>query len=189
MDMVPHPHYPGIDKTTTFPYSLLVVEPVSKIKWLLGMSDSSAETLIQTLKQYLVYVQEINKTEEVSYIRTDAGTQFMSEDFQDYCRMKKIKLTHAAAKNQEMNAFSESTWKHISVMERTMMVHADLSLHFWYEERRYAVEIINMLPSKGLYDENGNLTTPYFLVNGYKPISGKFHVFGCPCTYKRYQPQ
>ena len=89
----------------------------------------------------------------------------MSDVFGDYCKMKQIKLTHAAAKHQEMNAYSESTWNNISVMDRTMMVHEDLSLHFWYEARRYAVNILNILPSKGLYDQQGNLTTPYYLVN------------------------
>ena len=66
----------------------------------LGMTDASAETLIHTVKQYLADVESMNIKQEISYIRTDAGTQFMSEEFQDYCRMKQMKLTHAAAKHQ-----------------------------------------------------------------------------------------
>ena len=68
------------------------------------------------------------------------------------------------------------------------MVHADLSLIFWYEARRYAVEILNILPARGIQDEKGKPTTPFYLVHHYKPRIGKFHVFGCPCIYKRYQP-
>ena len=148
MDIIPHPYQGGIDKTTTFPYSLLIVEPVSKFKWFHGMFDASSEELIITVKQYLEDVHALNIPEEIAYIRTDAGTQFMSEEFQDFCRENKFKLTHAASKHQEMNAYSESTWCHISTMSRSMMVHADLSLHFWYEDRRYAVEILNIIPSK-----------------------------------------
>jgi hypothetical protein len=153
------------------------------------MFDASSEELIITVKQYLADVHALNIPEEIAYIRTDAGTQFMSEEFQDFCRENKFKLTHAASKHQEMNAYSESTWCHISTMARSMMVHADLSLHFWYEARRYAVEILNILPSKGLLDKNGNPTTPHFMVHKSKPRIGKFHVFGCPCTFKRYQPK
>ena len=41
---------------------------------------------------------------------------------------------------------------------------------------------------KGLEDEEGTPTTPYYIVNHRKPRIGKFHVFGCPCAFKRYQP-
>ena len=87
-----------------------------------------------------------------------------------------------------MNAYCESMWNHLSRMARSMLVHADLSLHFWYESHKYATEILNILPPKGLEDKEGTPTTPYFIVNHRKPRIGKFHVFGCPCAFKRYQP-
>ena len=49
MDIIPHPYQGGIDKTTTFPYSLLIVEPVRKFKWFHGMFDASSEELIITV--------------------------------------------------------------------------------------------------------------------------------------------
>ena len=170
MDVIPHPNHPGIDKSTTFPYSLLIVEPATKYKWFLGMQDSNEESIIANLKQYKADIQSKNITEEISYIRTDDGTNFMSQEFQQYCQDNKIKITFADPKHQEMNAYSENTWNQTGIMARSMMVHSDLSLHFLYEARRYAVEILNILPAKGIQYEDNNPTTTYYLVNHYKPL-------------------
>lgn len=66
----------GLDLTTTFPFSLLVVEPRSRYKWILGMIDATTETIITTLEQYQADIQNLTKTHELSYIRSDAGSQF-----------------------------------------------------------------------------------------------------------------
>ena len=50
-------------------------------------------------------------------------------------------------------------------MERSVLVHDDLSLHFWYESHRYAVDILNILPARNLTDSNNNPTTPYYIVH------------------------
>ena len=60
MEIIPHPYQGGIDKTTTFPYSLLIVEPVRKFKWFHGMFDASSEELIITVKKYLADVHALN---------------------------------------------------------------------------------------------------------------------------------
>ena len=131
VDVIPNPAVPGLYVSTTFPFSLLVVEPRSKFKWFLGMIDATTETIIETLQQYRADIQNLTNTHELSYIRTDAGSQFLSTEFRDYCRQNQINLTCAASKHQEMNAYCESTWRNISTMARSMLVHADLSLHFF----------------------------------------------------------
>jgi len=188
MDVIPHPKIAGIDAKSTFPVSLLIVDPTSRFKWFQGMKDATTTSILYAISQFQADVQQKHKTAEISHIRSDAGSQFLSAEFDDYCVTNRIKHTAAAPKHQEMNAYCESTWNQISTMARSMLVHADLSLHFWYEAHRYAVDILNILPARNLYDSGGNPTTPYFIVNKRKPRIGKFHVFGCPCTFKRYQP-
>lgn len=66
MDIIPHPNHPGIDKSTTFPYYLLIVEPVTKFKCLSGMQDASSDSLISNIKQYIAYIQCKGITNEIS---------------------------------------------------------------------------------------------------------------------------
>ena len=68
----------GLDLTTTFPFSLLVVEPRSLYKWMLGMIDATTETIITTLEQYQSDIQHLTNSHELSYIRSDSGSQFLS---------------------------------------------------------------------------------------------------------------
>ena len=85
-----------------------------------------------------------------------------------------------------MNAYFEEAWNIISQMAHRMMVHEDLSLHFWYEAHHYEVEILQVLPEKGIHDDNDNHTTPYFLVHNRKPHIGKFYIVGCTWTFKSF---
>ena len=64
MDIIPHTYQYEIDKTTTFPYSLLIIEPLRKFKWFHWMFDASSEELIIMVKKYLEDVHALNIPEK-----------------------------------------------------------------------------------------------------------------------------
>jgi len=52
---------------------------------------------------------------------------------------------------------------------------------------QYKSSIVSAHPTD-LLDDDGNPTTPFFKAFGRKPRKGNLRVFGCPVSYKRYNP-
>ncbi len=76
-------------------------------------------------------------------------------EFQDFCRDKSINLSLAAPKKQAQNHFAECTWQTVNNMARSMIVHARLPDSFLYHAICYASAVFNILPVKGLVNEDG----------------------------------
>ena len=123
------------------------------------------------------------------YLRADAGTNFKSQEFKDWCVDNNIELTFAGPKHQEQNAFVERAHGTASRMSRTMLVRAHLPINFFLLAYDYACKLLRVLPAKNLNDIDGNPTTTYAILHKKKPRIGRFKVFGCPCVFKRYAPQ
>ena len=70
-------------------------------------------------------------------------------------------------------------------MSNKLLIQAGLSTHFQYFARRYAIDILNVMPTGALKKEQRKLTTP-FKVKDYKPSLTKYHTFGCPVVFKKY---
>jgi len=65
-------------------------------------------------------------------------------------------------------------------MARSLLVHARLPDTFWYHALVYATYIFNVLPVRGIKDEQDYPAAPHELFFREKPIVGRFHIFGCP---------
>jgi hypothetical protein len=50
----------------------------------------------------------------------------------------------------------------------------------------HASRIFNVLPVRGLYDEQGNVATPHLLFLGNKPQIKHFCIFGCPIVARKW---
>eukprot|EP00957_Ditylum_brightwellii_P059613 4525403-Ditylum_brightwellii.AAC.1 len=74
-DIIHSPTNQGLTTNSTFSCSLLFVCDYTKYSLLQGMKDFSSESVIETLKLFLV--QTGSKTHDFQYFRTDAGTAFM----------------------------------------------------------------------------------------------------------------
>ena len=122
----------------------------------------------------------------IEFVRSDAGTQFTSDEFQAFCKLHTITCELAAPKHQEMNSICESNWKGVKYKSSRLLIQAGLSNHFLYFARRYAIAILNVMPTGALRKELQKITTPFELVHGYKPSLDKYHTFGCPVVFKKY---
>ena len=120
------------------------------------------------------------------HLRTDAGSNFTSNEFKAWCSKSNITLSLAGPKHQEQNASVERAHGTASRMSRSMLVRAHLPILFFLLAYDYACKQMRVLPAKGLVDVDGKPTTTYAILHKKKPRIGRFKVFGCPCVYKRY---
>jgi hypothetical protein len=122
---------------------------------------------------------------DIQKIRADAGSQFTSDEFSTFCRDAGIHLTLAALKKQYQNHLAERTWQSISNIGRSLLVHARLPDTFMYHALVYACHIFNVLPIRGLQNDDDIPATPYQLFFDKRPMISNYRVFGCPTVVKR----
>jgi hypothetical protein len=117
---------------------------------------------------------------DLERIRADAGSQFTSEEFSTYCREVGIQLVLAAPKKQHQKHLAECTWRTISSMGRSLLVHARLPHITMYHALVYACHIFNVLPVCGPLNEEEIPAMPYQLFFDKCPMILKYRVFSCP---------
>jgi hypothetical protein len=147
---------------------LFVTDPISKYVEMLPCPDYSSEEAIKTLKAWRSRMVQ-KGFNMFFYIRSDAGSNFTSKEFSDWCKEENITLTVAAPRHQEQNAFVERTYGTCSKMARAMLVQAHLPITFFQLALSYACKQLRVLPAKGLVDEDSNMTTTYAILHGKKP--------------------
>ena len=184
-DIIPLVLKVSLTSNTLYKYLFFVDDHYSKFIYAIGMFDTSSATVIKCFEKYIVDMPSRYKQQKK---RVYLGSQLISEEFKTWCVDKSIRLTAAAPRHQEQNSIAERAWRTTAEMTRNILVHAHLSPHFYYHAVLYSTRIINILPAKGLVNENNTTTTPYYLIHKKKLRVGHFHVFGCPCVFKRYQP-
>jgi hypothetical protein len=119
-------------------------------------------------------------------IRADAGTEFDSGLFSQHCINAWIKLVLAATKKQCQNHLAERTWQTVCNIARSLLVHARLPDIFWFQAICYVAQIFNVLPVRGLKNQEEIPSTPHEMFFGVKPCILPLRVFGCPCIIKRW---
>ncbi len=97
-----------------------------------------------------------------------------------------MQLVLAAPKKQYQNHLAERTWQTVSSMSRSLLVHAQLPDTFTYHALTYACHIFNVLPVRGLMNEEEIPSTPYQLFFGKCPFISRFRVFGCSTIVRHW---
>ena len=180
IDTVPNPSCPGITVDSSWTNLLIVVDHFSRFLWIDGMLGKGSEHVINSLKRYIARFGNIVE------IRSDAGTEFISNDFEQWCTDNKIHFTATAPARQHQNGICECHWASTSNMARKMLIRAHLNKKFLYHAIKYAAVLHNVLPVKGITKPNGDIATPHELFYGKKPKIKNLRVFGCPAVRKCY---
>ena len=189
IDIIPTPSgADGLTKDSAYPCYLLIVDHYSRFTWFEGMLNYTSQQVITCLKQFMVETRSLGRTKQIQYLRGDSDSSFRSAEFLSFADDSNIAASFAAPHHQEMNSICEGTWRTLDTMARAMRIHARLGNNFFGHSCRYAAHILNRLCPKGLLDENNNPTTPYYMAFGRKPRIGNIKVFGCPVSFRRYEP-
>jgi len=124
----------GLTPASTYAFYLIIVDAYSRYVLVHGIPNKSIEAVIQAIEQY----QADNKPAQLygyvnlTKIWSDAGSQFTSREFADFCRKRQIHLSLAAPKKQYQNHLAERTWQTLSNMAHSLLIHSRLPDTFWY---------------------------------------------------------
>ena len=111
VDTVPNPEPQGISIETRFKYFLIFCDRYSSIFRVAGMHDKTSKECARAIEQILSKIPNSTYTpKDVTYIRSDAGTEFRSAEFNDWCLENSIVFNTAAPKHQHQNGSVERHW-------------------------------------------------------------------------------
>jgi hypothetical protein len=85
IDIIPSPFPCGLNKTTHFLCFLLIVNVESHLPVLLGLHCISSRAVFTKLQLYCINFQP-----DAEHVCADAGSQFASQEFVDFCNRKNI---------------------------------------------------------------------------------------------------
>jgi hypothetical protein len=97
----------GLTPNTTFPFYIILVDAFPRFSTIYGLSDKTTQSVVLSLEQYVADHRSHPCTSTATFefadiekICSDAGSQFTSSDFKDFCCTKHITLSLAAPKKQ-----------------------------------------------------------------------------------------
>ena len=172
----------------TFSKHILIFDAYSKIPELYGMDRITTEEVMDKFDIFQYIFRNIDKFGwwDLEGISADAGTQFTSIGFKDECQTRSVHLTFSDPENQEMDGQVEVTWRTLSTIAHSLMVHVRFSEACIHFELVYTEDHISpVLPIKYLINKDGKPTTPLKLVIGMKPSVSYLRVLLFPCVVRK----
>ena len=152
------------------------------------MQDKSSLECAKAIETILSRIPNSTYTaKDITHIRSDAGTEFRSADFNDWCLENSITFTSAAPKHQHQNGIVERHWGIVANMANSLILNARLSPKFFAYALKYEEKMHDMIPIRDLTDEEGRPTIPYYKAFNKKPNVQQFKIFGCPAVFKRFE--
>nr|GEY21628.1 zinc finger, CCHC-type [Tanacetum cinerariifolium] len=129
----------------------------------------------------LIFLQqmEMEMRMKLRMLRTDRGGEFTSNEFTKYCKKKGIARQLTAPYLPQQNGVVERRNRTVLSTTRSMMKAMKLPLTFWAEVVRYAIYILNRVPTRALEDK-----TPYEALYNRKPNLENLRIFGCTAYAK-----
>ena len=117
---------------------------------------------------------EKQSNKQIKMLRTDRGGEYLSNRFRDYCKEKGIRRQLTIRYSPQQNGVAERKNRTIVEMARSMLKGKGLSNDFWAEAVNTAVYILNISPTKAVFNK-----TPYEAWYKKKPDVQGLRVFGC----------
>ena len=131
---------------------LNVVDAKSRLFRSIGLHATATKDVTQALEEWAVKNKPFagyTLTEHCEEIHVDAGPQLVSEEFQNWCVERRIKLVIAAPHHQEMNGMCERMWQAARKIAFALCMGARLGWAFYHHALMYATRIMDFLPIKG----------------------------------------
>jgi transposase InsO family protein len=187
VDILPPVSAESLTPKSHFPALLILVDAFSRLTRITGMPTKNSQSVIAILSTFAAEHWLIRGFTlwDIEKIKSDAGTEFTSQEFKQFCVEKRVAVSFAPPKHQEGNNFAERTWQSLRKLSQCMLVHAKLPDMYLYQALLHACNVFTILPLKKLVTADGTVTTPFELFVRSKPVVSHFRVFGCPCIAKK----
>jgi len=86
----------------------------------------------------------------IKVLRTDRGSEYVSRDFQNFCKVHGIYKQFTTRYTPQHNGVTKRNNHTIMEMARNMLASKNLSNEFWAEAIATAVYIMNICPTKSV---------------------------------------
>ncbi|WVZ14807.1 hypothetical protein V8G54_012373 [Vigna mungo] len=151
-------------------YFLSIIDDFSRRVWIYVLKNKS-ETF-QKFKEWHTQIENQLGC-RLKCLRTDNGLEFVSEEFNGFCKEKGIRRHRTVVGTPQQNGLAERMNRTILERVRCMLLGSRLSKAFWGEAANTAVYLINRSPSSAL-----NFKTPMEVWSGRPANYSHLRVFG-----------
>ena len=152
-------------------YILLFTDDYSRKTWVYFLVEKSeAFSSFKSFKS----MAEKQTSLFVKCLRIDRGGEFISNEFNEFCKHNGIKRQMTTAYTPQQNGIAERKNRTVMNMVRSMLSDKNIPKTFWAEAVNWAVYVLNRCPTLAVRD-----VTPEEAWSEMKPSVDHFRVFGC----------
>ncbi|KAK2414224.1 cysteine-rich RECEPTOR kinase [Trifolium repens] len=152
-------------------YFLSIIDDYSRRVWVHIIKNKS--DTFEKFKEWHTLIENQTGT-KLKVLRTDNGLEFVSEQFNEFCRLKGIKRHRTVTYTPQQNGLAERMNRTLLERVRCMLLGAGLPKSFWGEAVNTAAYLINRCPSTGI-----DLKTPMEVWSGRPCDYSNLKIFGC----------
>lgn len=128
-------------------FFMTIIDDFSRRVWVFILKHKN--DAFSKFKEWLLE-QENKKHKVLKHLRTDNGLEYLSEEFQSFCKLKGITSHRTIPANPQPNGLAERMNRTILEKVRCMLSDAKLPKSFWGETVNTACFLINKSPSTAI---------------------------------------
>ncbi|CAL2260415.1 unnamed protein product [Prunus armeniaca] len=151
-------------------YFISFIDDFSRKVWVYFLKKKSEA--FQAFKDFKAEVEKFVGF-PIKTLRTDRGGEYLSNEFEKYCRNHGLMHQLTTRYTPQQNGVSERKNQTIMEMVRSMLKNKNLQKELWAEAVTCAIYLINRSPTKALND-----CTPHEAWYGMKPSVHYLRIFG-----------
>lgn len=154
-------------------YYMTIIDDYSRKVWVYILKEKS-----EAFQMFKFWCKEVEseKGSKLKCLRTNNGLEYLSKEFDEYCKENGIKRHRTVPGTLQQNGVAERMNMTILERVRCMLFAFGLSKKFWGEAVSTAAYLINKCPSTSLKGD-----TPDFRWYGGHGDYFKVRTFGCKC--------
>uniref|UniRef100_A0A6V7JW40 Integrase catalytic domain-containing protein n=1 Tax=Bracon brevicornis TaxID=1563983 RepID=A0A6V7JW40_9HYME len=117
---------------------------------------------------------ETHFNSKIAYLYCDNGTEYLSNEFKNFCSQKGIQYHLTVPHTPQQNSIAERINRTLVEKARTLLYGANLGKELWGEAVLTATYLTNLTPTKAIPQDK----TPYELWHNRKPRLDHLRIFG-----------
>ncbi|KAL4282228.1 hypothetical protein GQ457_03G017580 [Hibiscus cannabinus] len=154
-------------------YFVLFIDDLTRMCWVYFLK--SKLNVLSTFKEFKIFAENQSDC-KLKVLRTDNGGEYVSNEFNDFCRDSGILHQLTVPRTPQQNGVCERRNRTVLEMARCMLFEKHLPKLFWAKAVATAVYLLNRLATKVVDGK-----TPFKAWSGSKPSVKHLRVFGSIC--------
>ena len=152
-------------------YWVTFVDDSTRFKCAIGLKRKS--DTFAAFKQFKAYAENLHNA-KIKVIRDDKGSEFMPNDFEQFCKDNGIGRHHTVRNRPQQNGDVERAHRTLGDMITAMLAEANLPSQFWFHCLMSVIHVVNRCPTSALSGK-----TPHEAWYNKKPDVSHIRVWGC----------